>query len=256
MLARFAKVTSRIVYSRDGRRIATSVLNGDMGHPGQISVFDNATGRTEMEVPEEGRSSGLYGFTADGDALYLKQADTRIGEWDLTRRTWRRTLPKFDYIVAISPDGRLLLTDEGERRAGLRDAATGELTVELESYPKVNSPDSIWLVAAFSPKGDRVAVACPDLRVRVWDTRTGKLASVVRDYAKLAKTVLVFSPDGARLVTFGLGMEMWDVETGRPTLPAGLVKHKGGAAAFSRDGRYLFIGGGARELLVRLDVGR
>ncbi len=252
-------------YSHDGRRVLLSAARADANQAHLLRVYDAATGKLEIEVPEKGRSGGAHAFTADGNGVYVYDDAGGTGVWDLATRSYRGVIPEVMRIYAVSPCGRFLLTDDTpqdralpERRAGLRSAKTGKRVADLAGYPPVNSPDSIWLNAAFSRDGERVAVACPDLKVRIWNTAAGELLSTTRDPSSLPKLGLAFSPDGERLATSngGFGADVWDVRTGRAVLPRQTFRMGAAAIAFTPDGRTLLMGGLVRELMTRVDAGR
>src|SRR5207247_2173746 len=79
--------------------------------------------------------------------------------------------------VAISPDGKHLAAScERALAAGSEDSGA-VLLWDIETQVDVRrweTPQSIRHVI-FDPRGERVAAACDDFFVRVWDLRTGAL---------------------------------------------------------------------------------
>jgi WD40 repeat protein/serine/threonine protein kinase len=180
--------------------------------------------------------------------------------------------------VAFSPDGRRLAT-AGPVWMGIRDSTTGEILQHLR-IPSGNlfgltySPDgrhialchhtSVMIVdaqtatevrslghgatvrsVAYSADGQRLATACFDHSLRIWDTTTWKEIHRLRGHTDRAMSV-AFSPDGKRLAS-GSGdstLKVWDAATGQEL--ATLRGHTGyvWSVAFSPDGKRLASAGG------------
>src|SRR5262249_12501093 len=68
---------------------------------------------------------------------------------------------------------------------------------------------------AFSPDGSRLAVACHDHTIRLWDVASGKQVVELRGHGNYVHAV-AFSPDGTRLASCSGDhtIRLWD------TLPA------------------------------------
>jgi WD40 repeat protein len=86
--------------------------------------------------------------------------------WDLTRGRPHRTLYghwEDAEAVAVSPDGKFLLTGAEDRTARLWDAGTGQERRVLEGH------EGRVFAVAFSPDGRRAATASGDSTILVWD---------------------------------------------------------------------------------------
>jgi len=135
--------------------------------------------------------------------------------------------------VAISPDGRLLLTGSSDHTACLWDMASGR---ELRCFTGHAEP---VLAVAFSPDGRRALTASLDHAARLWDTATGERERGFTDPVD-GLIAAAISPDGRSVVTGNnLGTtRLWDRETG-----AEIRQFQGGRSiAFSPDGRFLATG--------------
>jgi WD40 repeat protein len=95
-------------------------------------------------------------------------------------------------VVALSRDGRRLITGSDDRTARLWDAASGAPGSELRGH------DAGVTAAAFSPNGDLVATGSQDGTARVWDSTTGRPVTTIR--LKYPVTSVTFSPDGGGLL--------------------------------------------------------
>src|SRR5262249_43264866 len=99
---------------------------------------------------------------------------------------------------------------------------------------------------AFSPNGDLLASACGDGKIKIWDSRAGKLVKILPAAHSDAVVSVAFHPDGKHLASRGMDLQVkvWDLTTGqevftatcdRATRPFGSAY----TIAFSPDGRLL-----------------
>jgi WD40 repeat protein/serine/threonine protein kinase len=194
------------------------------------------------------------------------EADLRGFEWHYLRRLLQgdvRTIPAhrgWITYVAFLPDGKRLLTSgtvqppqgmrflrdvEGEVK--FWDVATGQ-----PQRFKLNGLPGRLQRVTLSRDGTRLAAACWDHVVRVWDLATGERITL-EGPAKHTAAGFSFSPDGARLLSVhypdddapsGVGhrsIRIWDLAARKPVValdrpPEHLAL---GGLSFSPDGKYL-----------------
>ncbi|MBC8869737.1 MAG: protein kinase [Planctomycetes bacterium] len=139
--------------------------------------------------------------------------------------------------LAVSPDGRIVLTGTERNKAHLWQVATGKpLTPPLEHKSEVT-------VVAFSPNGKTVLTATERTGAHLWDVATGKPIGAALKHQS-AVTAVAFSPDGKAVLTGSNDKtaRLWDAATGEPlTAP---FQHQGPVAgiAFSPDGKTVLTG--------------
>jgi WD40 repeat protein len=178
--------------------------------------------------------------------------------------------------VAFSPDGRRVLTSDGDATR-LWDAETGKelLTLNVGARSMAFSPDGsriltgsdntlphrakLWnantgkelrsfeghrgeiFMVSFSPDGKFFLTGCMQTTC-VWETQSGKqLSSINRKYGKVFGAAL--SPDGKKVVTTGVTLQILDAKTGENLHflrgHFNLVK----AASYSPNGKQILTGG-------------
>ncbi len=101
-------------------------------------------------------------FSPDGKWLLTTASPCRL--WEVG--TWREVRRIGDVAGCFSPDGRLLVVQQGNKLIRLVETETGRTLARLES------PDLCPVVPTFSPDGSRLVVSTNDgPAVHVWDLR-------------------------------------------------------------------------------------
>lgn len=247
----FAKGTSGIAFSRDGRTLATG------GEQGKVRLWDVATRKVRTTLIEKdwaGKPLRVLNvvFSADGKTLATRTYSHVVGVWDVAGRREIRRIEEHAYSIALSPDGKRI-TLGSSVGAGLWDVNSRSEDPRAHFTQEVRVTD-----VAFSPDGKTLASVgdASDNRsspnnepAKLWDlTRIDPepygQGDPRRNLALEDVTYAVaFSPDGKTLATGGPGgdVRLWDVATGR--LKATLANRRIEARdlAFSPDGRSLAV---------------
>jgi WD40 repeat protein len=135
--------------------------------------------------------------------------------------------------VAVSPDGRTILTGGFDRTARLWEAATGRPIGDPLRH------EEAIVAVAFSPDGN-TALAGGTWTTRRWEVATRRpVGGPLRHEADGAVSALAFSPDAKTVVTGRSdgALQWWDVSAGKSLREP--VRHHGGVTriAYSPDGR-------------------
>jgi DNA-binding beta-propeller fold protein YncE len=172
----------------------------------------------------------------DGRTAYVVSA-TGIDVVDLTTNLTVRTIvpagAKVDSVLAVTADGRRLVSTDGGRRASAVDVATGSAVtlVDGDSVRELAATPDASLI--YLP-GEGIGEQGP---VRVVDTATG----AAQDIPGTEDTYdIVVSPDGRSVYCFGLrGTRVIDTATGavREGVGQNVVS---GPAVVAHDGAHLF----------------
>lgn len=111
----------------------------------------------------------------DGKHLFAADAETGgtgfIHQFELPAgkliRTWKAHEDTV-YSLALSPDGKTLLTGSADKNIRLWDIGTGTRKAEFEGHT------NHVLSVAFHPEGKLIASAGSDREIKVWDVTTGE----------------------------------------------------------------------------------
>ncbi|MGK7925182.1 MAG: WD40 repeat domain-containing protein, partial [Spirulina sp.] len=110
--------------------------------------------------------------------------------------------------LAISPDGKILVTGSLEKAIKIRQFGSGQLVRSLRESYKI-------LTIAFSPNGETFASGGSDGMARLWDLKTGKVLQIFTGHDEFVSAIS-FSKDGKTLLS-GDGdgnIKFWQVGTG------------------------------------------
>lgn len=185
------KLTRKLT-GHTGHLAAVAILPG--GHQALSASLDNtlrlwslATGEElgrlqNPPVPGEPRTYWKsQGISISADGLRaVTRSGRRVHIWDLENRKHLLTLPPYTgrlEAVAISSDGKSLLTGGSDARVRLWDIASGREIRVLRGHT-----DSVRSVT-FSPDGHLAASGARDRRVIVWDLASGHPLRKYRDHS-------------------------------------------------------------------------
>ncbi|WP_217212271.1 helix-turn-helix domain-containing protein [Streptomyces sp. AC550_RSS872] len=237
-------------FSPDGGMFAYGISAPWDTAPQRVTVWDVAAGhaKTTVDLATTSTTSTDAIALGPGGRTLLTARLTEDGyfneTWDTTRqrRTARLSGPGGGHL-AVSPDGKLLLTDNRVVRAGRSH------THDLVQH------DGIGAIA-FAPDGSGLAAGDWTGRVAVWDGDLRHRAGILRNVfpapvdpssgSAEAITSLAFSPDGSTLAVGGNSgtVQLWDIATQQPLGPS--LPTPGGSVdtlAFSPDSTTLYAGG-------------
>ena len=172
---------------------------------------------------EDGQKRGWWGaaFTPDGRGLAAGEDNgirpTALTFWEVEsgRQLWRVAAhDNTVYSVAVTPNGRRIITGGGDSALRVWDAANGKLLQEIKAHRGGVS------ALALTPDGRRV-LACDTGdypapgQTRLWDLESAEMLLALPD-AVGAFTSLAIAPDGRRaLLGASDGVKLWDLEQNR-----------------------------------------
>ncbi len=148
-------------------------------------------------------------------------------------------------FVAVSPDGRRIVSGSADKTVSVWDIQTGTLIHKLEGHQDpVNS-------LAVSPDGRHIISGSADKTVAVWDLQTGTRIHKLEGNQNAVLSVAV-NPDGRRIVSGSSGktVAVWDLESG--TLIHELEGHQSWvhSLAVTPDGRRVVSGSADKTIAV------
>lgn len=145
--------------------------------------------------------------------------------------------------VAVSFDGKWIITGSSDRSARVWDADTGQQLLTLEGHT-----DNVTCVA-ISSDGRRIVTGSNDGTAKIWDASSGQEILTRANHPDEVRTV-AFSPDGNRVAVGGgtsyrpSDVTVWDAHTGQQLLVIKGHQDRVLSLAFSPDGKRLVTGCG------------
>jgi WD40 repeat protein/DNA-directed RNA polymerase specialized sigma24 family protein len=212
-----------VALSGDGRRLAV-VWNRVV-----VQVWDAATGKEGIRLPDQLRSPNPPVFSPDGKYLAVSTVPGAVRLYDAARGRLTRILRKEVPVgeigvvsvgapggvteIAFRPDGRYLAAATFDGALYVWEVATGR---RVASRREDTRP--IYHIA-FSPDGRLLAAASGGGTMRLWDARTWAPVLSFNENTQ-SFPALGFSPDGRRLTTASRmqTVKVWDTATGQELL--------------------------------------
>jgi WD40 repeat protein len=227
----------------------------------EVDLWESATGRIRHTSEDDNATSAV--LSPDGCCFAESSGETAVVRalpdgrvlarlphgppvnWDEVRRrrmargeSYRAIPPEIERlrregsvrVLALSPEGRFLVTSRSDEVARLWDVQVHRLAASVRA--------ALFSRAAFSADGRYAAVTTPD-GLRLWETASGKTAADVAAPEGLDLFRFVPAPDGERLLAVGNDTaRLLRVEGGREILHIQQAPRIFRAAA-SSDGRFL-----------------
>jgi len=197
--------------AQEQRGIAQNQLINANHNFGMV-VFERA-----METFDEKRFSDAAYYAARLHPL-LKTSELKQKNNDLwmqsiqsPKQIWASPVGRHhdDFVndVAISSNGKLLITGGYDNKVKIWEVKTGELKASLLHDDDVNS-------VALSPDGKVIAVGANNSTIYLWDRYSEKITKVLTEHTRMVNDVL-FSSDGTTLYLASMDgtVRKWDVHS-------------------------------------------
>ncbi len=273
-----------LAFSADSHRIATASWDRT------VRVWDPSTGGLIRTL--QGANGALTGLAIAPDGRVVASGRDRILTiWDASGNAIQRLAAHERNVtsLAISHDGRWLVSGGEDGAAIIRDAATNQpagtgLRSNAFVYSLAFSPNDAQFAASFgagaivlqdiasqrverilrlpgsteringvaySPDGRSLAAGTEFQGVQVWNRETGQRIRELKAHDGEVLAV-AYSPDGRRLASGGMDrkVRIWDAATGSMVHVLGDGAGPIRALAFSPDGRYLAATNGDRTVRI------
>ena len=200
---------------------------------GLLRLWNVQTGKCRNKIDIDTESIQLLAFTPDEKTVVCGSSEGSLVLCDVQSGDFCTVFLDRDFdstwAMAFSPDGLTVAAGLSGCEIGLWDVKTGYCCKQFENDPLIEAeeevlPQEIWSVV-FSPDGQTIASVCDDYAIRLWDVKTGKCRSILKNHSFVeiepqplwdAKFSLAFSPDGQTIASSAADSNilLWSIQTG------------------------------------------
>jgi WD40 repeat protein len=217
------------------------------------AVADSAADLTVMNISLDKALEGhkhliLSVAISPDNQFFATSGDRLIKVWNLATGEEIATLNSHFQrvnVVAISPDGKTLVSGSDDKTIKIWNLHTGELVRTLRGHT-----DSIQALA-ISPDGKILASGSDDYTIRLWNLTTGRLIHILTGHTSWVRS-LAISKDGVTLASgsFDKTIKIWDIKNGVFLRTLGEDTETVTDVAFSPDG--MTLASASRDRTIKL----
>ena len=229
-----------------------------LGSDEMILYWDVETGKL-VDIPYEGDSSAVWSiaYLPDGKRVVSGSIDGTIRICEVASGRIEKELsgPRLIYSIAISNNGRYIVSASSKKANRLWDAETGDCIHILHGKEGEEWEEKASLMSSqisFSPDDKYVLFKWRN-GFRIWEVETGSLVTESKQQHDREVVSVAFSHDGKLVATgsWDKAIRLWDARTGEPIL-APFIGHSDSvdSVAFSPDDEYIVSGSGDRTVRV------
>ena len=238
----------RLYGVEDGKEIRVIAKGPQAGQNGVVRVFYPGQGGNNMDFSPDGKTLAVIATEIENNR---QNGIIQFHDVEGKKEVRKVKGPQNAYAgsVAFANDGKTIAWASIDGLIRLLDAENGNEVKQIGT-----AQQGVYHSAMlFSPDGKTIASRATNATaIHLWDVETGKSAKVLGDqpvagqpfgrvYVQQNSATLAFSPDG-KAIAEGLqnnSVRLWDVATGKETLP--VSGHQGGISslAVSPDGKTL-----------------
>jgi WD40 repeat protein len=221
--------------SRDGKILISG------GEDAGINFWDWQTGEYKTTLLSHQNSVTSLAIAPDNQVLVSGGLDG-IKVWNLAYSPQRPIYTLADFgnitnVMAISPNGYLLASGNGQGKVKFWNLRTGTLISEFSPHEETISG------LAFTADGNGLITASYDRTIKIWDLASGQLLQTLKGHLGTIRAIALH-PDEQMLASGGDdGIILWNLERGEVIKK--LKDHQNWiqSLAFSPNGKYLASGG-------------
>lgn len=213
--------------------------------PREIRIWDSRTGgvkdrQSREPITDVVATSSNGELIAEATSRQVHLTELRTGAKKILALQTDRRIS----AIALSADGRCLVTADESGSIQLWEVSTGNLTKSFETEQEITA-------LAVDPSCQTLAAATADRSIGLWTVQTETLKTQLKKHRDVVRA-LAFSPDGRRLASGGddRNLILWELGSGKATLTFDKGEATFTSIAFSPNGQLLASGAGNESVFV------